>query len=470
MSAKKSFLLSIVLVGLLIVADCGEAAPQQVNIKLNPQQKFQIMTGWEATAQAGEHYSAAFENYKEKLYDEAVSDLGINRLRLELRSGAENLKDYFTDFAEKRISEEEWRAHYYEAINDNDDPFSVNPKGFHFSELDSTIEKVVIPIKKRLAARGESLYLNLNYIDFKDWRGNANISHKTDPEEYAELITFVYLHLQKKYNFVPDAVEVMLEPDNETGWTGTDIGRVIAATAKRLQANNFKPAFIVPGTTNAANAPVYIDEIAQVSGAMQFVTEFSYHRYCCASEEVLQRITDRAVKYGKQTSMLEWIGADYKTLHEDLKIGRNSAWQQYTLAFNNQPDNGAQYYIVDDQDAKKPTVKIGSRTKFLRQYFRYIRAGAQRIGAETSNNNFDALAFINRGGKYTVVVKADAPGTITVQNLPAETYGISYTTAKQTDTNAPAVTLKAGEPLSANIPSTGVLTIYAKSFAASKQD
>ena len=470
MSARKSLFLSIALTGLLIVAGCGEAAPQQASITINAQQKFQIMTGWEATAQAGESYSAAFSNYKEKLYDEAVNDLGINRLRLELRSGAENPKDFFTDFAAKRISEDDWRAHFYEIINDNDDPFAANLNGFHFSELDSTIEKVVLPIKKRLAERGESLYLNLNYIDFSDWRGNSNISHKTDPEEYAEFITVVYLHLQKKYGFVPDAVEVILEPDNKTGWTGTDIGKVIVATAKRLQASNFKPAFIVPGTTNAANAPVYIDEIAQVAGAMQFVTEFSYHRYCCASEEILQRIADRAAKYGKQTSMLEWIGADYKTLHEDLKIGRNSAWQQYTLAFNNQPDNGAQYYIVDDNDAKNPTVSIGSRTKFLRQYFRYIRAGAQRIGAETSNANFDGLAFINRGGNYAVVVKADAPGTIAVRNLPAGIYGINYTTAKQSDVNAPDVKLKAGEDLTAGIPSAGVLTVYTKNVVSKKQD
>jgi hypothetical protein len=450
-------------VALLTTVNCGEAAPQQAVIKIIPQQKFQIITGWEATAQAGESYSPAFEKYKQELFNEAVNDLGINRLRLEVRSGAENPKDFFTAFDSKQISEDEFRAHYYEVINDNDDPFLINPKGFQFSEIDSTIKRVVLPIKKLLAERGEKLFLNLNYLDFKgNWRGESNIRHNNNPEEYAEFILAVYQHMQTQYGFVPDAVEVILEPDSNAGWSGTEIGKVIAATADRLRKNNFEPAFITPSTTNAANAPIYIDEIANIPGAMKYITEFSYHRYCCASEEVLKRITDRSEKYGKQTAMLEWIGADYETLHQDLKIGRNSAWQQYTLAFPNEPDNGAQYFLIDDSDQNKPTLTLGNRTKFLRQYFRYIRSNAQRIGAESSNSNFDPLAFINSDGKYVAVIKADVPGTITITGLPFGNYGVSYTTSKETDVKSSDISFKQGETLNTNIPSAGVITIFAK--------
>lgn len=462
-TARKAFVLSFAAAALLLIVNCGEAASQQATIIIKPEQKLQVMSGWEATAQAAESYSPAFENYKERLFDEAVNDLGINRLRIELRAGAENSRDFFSAFEAKQINEQEWRAHYYEIINDNDDPFVINEKGFQFSELDSTIERVVLPVRKRLAARGETLFLNLNYVDFADWRGASNIRHNGNPEEYAEFILAAYRHMQAKYGFVPDAVEVILEPDNRTGWSGTDIGKAIAATAKRLQANGFKPAFIAPSTTNTANASIYIDEIALVPGAMQYVSEFSYHRYCCASEGILQRIADRAEKFGKKTAMLEWIGADYETLHEDLKIGRNSAWQQFTLAFNNQPDNGAQYFLIDDKNAKAPVLTVGSRTAFLRQYFRYIRSGAQRVGAETSNGNFDPLVFINTNGGYVVVVKAAAPGTVSVQNLPPGKYAVSYTTSRQRDVKAPESTLKAGETLKTGIPEAGVLSVYAVS-------
>lgn len=471
MSARLLFLLSVI-VALPTISNCGTVEPQQAKIKLNPQQKFQIITGWEATAQSGEHHSPAFGNYKEKLFADAVNDLGINRLRLEIKSGVENPFDYFAQWQTKQITESQFNSKRHEVINDNNDPFDINPKGFQFSEIDSTIEKVVLPIKKLLAQRGEALYLNLNFVDFGKDRGDSNIRHNNNPEEYAELMLAAYRHIQSKYGFVPDAIEVILEPDNGTGWSGTDIGKAIVATANRLLANGFKPAFIVPSTTNAANAPVFIDEIAQVPNAIQYVTEFSYHRYCCASDEVLQRIADRAKKYGKQTAMLEWIGADYDTLHQDLKLALNSSWEQYTLAgpLSWGADDGSRYFLVDDKNTNNPIITVGSRTKFLRQYFRYIRAGAQRIGAETTNTNFDPLAFINTNGNYVLVVKANVPGTVSVQGLVAGKYGISYTTEKQTDVSLPDVTIDAGQELNASIPSVGVLSVYTKKIDPIKKN
>lgn len=460
----RRFFLTAGLLFTVAVFSCGEAAPQQAVITIDANQKFQTISGWEATAQAGESYSARFADYQSKLFDQAVYELGINRLRLEIRSGAENPTDFFRQFENGKINEQQWRAHYYEVINDNDDPLAINAAGFSFSELDSTTEKVVLPMKKRLEERGERLFVNLTYIDFADWRGKSNIRHKTDAEEYAEFMLAAFRHLQKKYDFTPDAIEVILEPDQNTGWTGADIGRVVVAAAKRLRAENFKPYFIVPATASAANAPIYIDEIAKIEVAMNYIGEFSYHRYRDASADVIKSIAERGAKYGKQTAMLEKIGADYENLHEDLKIGNNSAWQQYTLAFPNEPDNGAQYFLVNDKSPKNPVVTIGEQTKFLQQYFKRVRAGARRIGAETSNQNFDPLAFINKNGRYVVVIKTTAAGTISVRNLLPGAYEISYATAQRVETNAAEITLKEDASLTANIPAAGVLTVYAKDY------
>ena len=38
--------------------------------------------------------------------------------------------------------------------------------GFHFSELDATVQLVVQPLQQQLAANGEHLYVNLNVVDF----------------------------------------------------------------------------------------------------------------------------------------------------------------------------------------------------------------------------------------------------------------------------------------------------------------
>jgi len=428
-------------------------------IALNPAVRYQTMKGWEATGEAGQFYSAAWNNYKNALLDQAVNDLGLNRIRLEVKSGAENPTDYFTQWQAGQITESQFNAKRYEIINDDTNPNNANANGFKWSQLDATIENVVLPMRQRLQARGETLWVSVNYVDF----GSSTFEHKNNPSEYAEFVLATYQHMQTKYGFVPNSWEIILEPDTAlASWSEAQVAQAVKAAGDRLTANGFVPNFVAPSTTSAAAAPAYIDQIAQTTGAMPYVSEFSYHRYCCASLSVLQSITMRAATYGKQTAMLEWIGADYNTLHEDLKFGRNSSWQQFTFGFPNEPDNGAQYYLINDTNPNNPIITIGSRTKLLRQYFKFIRSGAQRIEALTGNQNFDPLAFINANGKYVVVVKASAGGSFNIHTLPAGTYGIKYTTESQYNVDLPDVLIGSGQQLTTNIPAAGAITIYAR--------
>ena len=435
--------------------------PTGNTIALNPYVKYQTIKGWEAAAEAAQLYSPAWNNYKNALLDLAVNDLGLNRVRLEITSGAENPTDYFAQWRAGQITESQYNARRYEIINDDADPIHINPSGFKWSKLDSTIDNIVVPMRQRLQARGESLWVNLNYVDF----GSSAFEHKSTPAEYAEFVLATYQHIQSTYGFVPDGWEVVLEPDTSTAnWSATQVAQAIKAAGDRLAASGFTPAFTAPSTTNASNAPIFIDQIAQTPGAMPYVKEFSYHRYCCATDPVLQQLTDRTVLYGKQAGMLEWISADYNTLHQDLKQARNSSWQQFVLAgpVSWGPDSGDRYYIIDDSIVTNPVIIMGSRTKFLRQYFKFIRTGAQRIEALTGNTTFDPLAFINTNGKYVVVVKAGSGGSFSIQNLPAGTYGIKYTTASQYNVDLTDVTITPGQSLSTNITAAGVITIYAR--------
>jgi Bacterial Ig domain len=437
------------------------STPTGNTIALNPYVKYQTMDGWEAVAEAGQLFSPAWNNYKNALLDQAVNDLGINRLRLEITSGIENPTDYFAQWRAGQITESQYNAKKYEIINDDANPNTINASGFKWSQLDSTIDNIVLPMRQRLQARGETLWVNVNYVDF----GTSTFEHKNYPAEYAEFVLATYQHLQSRYGFVPNSWEIVLEPDTSTAsWSSTQVAQAIKAAGDLLTANNFTPRFVAPSTTSAANAPIYIDQIAQTTGAMQYVSEFSYHRYCCATDTVLQSIFNRAVQFNKRSAMLEWIGADYNTLHQDLKSGRNSSWQQFTLAgpLSWGPDNGDRYYLIDDTNTANPIIAMGSRTKVLRQYFKFIRDGAQRIEALTGNASFDPVAFINTNGKYVVVVNAATSGSFNVQGLPAGTYGIKYTTASQYNIDLPDLNLTAGQSLTTNIPTSGVITVYAK--------
>lgn len=79
---------------------------QQATITIDPSVSYQTMVGWEAVAQAGQiaevgtvtnrsNVNPAFPNYKNPLFDSAVNDLGLNRLRLELRSGLGKFRGLF---------------------------------------------------------------------------------------------------------------------------------------------------------------------------------------------------------------------------------------------------------------------------------------------------------------------------------------------------------------------------------------
>jgi len=444
-----------------LLAACA-AAPEgaPARIVIDPGVHYQRITGWEASAQPGE-IAAPPSVYRDRLAELAVNDLGINRLRVKVRSGAENSRDYWAEMRAGRLREN-WRCVRYATVNDNADPGVIDRGGFHWGDLDAQIEDVVLPMKRRLEARGEHLFVNLLYVAFYNQCPNVPYIH-TNPEEYAEFILAASLHLRQKYAIVPDAWEVVLEPDNTPFWRGRQLGEAIAATGRRLKAAGFAPRFIAPSTTSMANTVPYFDQLVRVPGALQWMSEISYHRYHGTGAANLRAIAERAERYHIDSAMLEHIGSGYDDLQRDLEIGRVSAWQEFALAFPT-GDNGAQYYLV----GKDGSVEPARRTRFLRQYFHYVRAGAVRIGATSDNPDLDPLAFVNADGRYVVVVKADAPGSVSIAGLPAGKYVVSYTTDDQAGRET-AVTLVSGGQLSARIPARGVMTIAGTSRATASR-
>lgn len=449
-------------------------------IQLDPNLKYQSMTGWEATDFNGNIDLPEFgiygfnplvmQKYKDVLADLAVNDLGLNRVRLEVFSGAENPTDSYTPYINGQTPRTEWKKDRNRPTNDNDDPNRIDFSHFQFSHLDHEVDTVVLPLKQQLAAKGETLYINLTYVDFDD----SPFEHRDYPEEYAEFILATFLHLQNKYGWTPDAVEVNLEPNN-AHWNPTQVGNALVAAAQRLQANGYTPDFIAPSHAFLDLGLPFFDEMVQsVPGVLDYLTEFSYHCYNgCQDDANLRGVAERGAHYQILTSHLEHIGHTYLDLHRDLKLANVSAWAEYTLAGPYGGDEGGDYFFVDISDQNNPVVSMQRRTKFLRQYILFVKRGATRIEATSNDSAFDPLAFINRDGRYVVVVKANHGGSFSVQDLPPGTYGIKYTT----DVNCngvdplaynidwPDVTIGAGEAVNTSIPACGVLTVYGKTAA-----
>jgi hypothetical protein len=373
------------------------------------------------------------------MLDLVVNDLGFSRARVAVRSGAEG-----------------GGGTTYNIVNDNADPNVINASGFTFTTLNTQMDKLVMPMRQRVLARGLPFYFNLEYVDF----GASSFEHYNNPEEYAEFMLATFQHLKSRYNVIPTGIEVILEPDNISGWSGEAIGKAIVATAAKLQANGFAvPEFIGPATTSMPNALGYLEAIISVPGAQALLTEVAYHRYNMAGD--LSELAARATQLGKRMSMLEYWGAGTDSsansdmLLEDLTTGRNASWQQGPPVSTSCNWGPVVAFI-------NGTAQPCPLTKTIRQYTKHVRPGAQRIDSVSQNPSFDPVAFVNADGQYVVVVRAESAGSFSVSNLPGGTYGVFYTTSNQYDVNVSNVTISNGQVLSANIPDAGVITIYKK--------
>ncbi len=441
-------------------------------IIVNPAITLQTMRGWEVVAQA-DQYGPYFNNYQNAVLDKVV-EAGINRVRFEVRSGSENTTDSFLNwknagYPSSGTAYTTWRAKRYETINDNSSPTSMDLSKFYWTEIDSVVDTIINPLKAKLAIKGESLYVNFNYVAFYGAVTSGQPNVHQDPAEYAEFMLAAFQHLQSKYGWVPNAIEVVLEPDNTTNWGGVLLGQIIAATGARLSANGFNPDFIAPATTNMTTASTWFDQMWTVTAARPYIDELSYHRYSGVSTASLQAIAGQAQTAGISTAMLEWwdTGNTFNLLHEDLKVGRNSAWEQSVMVDTANPGGLAIAYV----NPSNPTVAtLTNPTKFYQQYYKFVRMGATRVDATSNNSSFDPFVFRNTDGKYTVVVKANSSGTFSISGLPAGTYGIYYTVSS---TGSPAnpdqyaisqfdQTISSGQTLTTSIPGYGVATIYGK--------
>ena len=430
-------------------------------IRLEAGTRYQTISGWYATPELGQYTCPTYPLYKDELMDRAVNELGLNRLKMGLPASIEHPHNHFADFMAGNLSFGAWVNTWKTAVNDNADPFVMNPAGFQWGQLDDMIENIVIPMRQRLRSRGEPAPLMGTFGDSQ----TDPFDHKRAPEEYAEFLLAIYLHMQSKYGFVPDVLEVINEPDTgPVSWSPGQIGAAIVAAGQRLEAAGFTPRFAVPAASGVDLANLIFDAVIRTPGALKYISEISYHRYSGVSDANVQGIGQRAQQYNIGANMSEHIGSGFEDLYTDLTLGRNTAWMQFGLALcgSGVNDGGGIYYRVDQSDPARPVIQPRSRTPFLWQYFRYIRNGAQRIAASTSDANVVPIAFLNANGKYVVVVNAAAQASFTIGDLPAGVYGITFATDSESNGSLPDVSMATGQKLPATIPARGVLTVFGK--------
>ncbi len=447
------------------------AAGAGTSIVIDPSTTYQTITSWEGVAQIGQvECPAAFPYYKTEVLDRAINELGLNGLQLNVQSGAENRSDYFAQWLNRSLNEKQFNDLIYQPTNDNVDPFSADPTGFQWSEVDHTIDNVIEPARHLMALRGEKLWVRATWIDNKTTLPRTYFPTRV-PDEYAEFILELWKHIQTKYGWTPDALEVILEPDN-TYYNASEIGADIVKVGARLAAAGYRPRILAPSVSTVTGSPKFYDTMVAVPGVLQYLTDFTYHRYDFqnGTNAALQQIVTRAQRDHLNTGMVEFNqtrGID--DLWNDLTVGNNSMWDQYSTAFclpasGDHPETLGPYFQLNVSTPTAPRVNITNNSKLFRQIFLFVRAGAVRLGATSgAPSSVGAMAFRNTNGKYVAIVRAISGGaTFSVNGLPAGKYGIKYATSAQWDIDLPDQTISSGGAITTSIPAAGLLTIYAR--------
>ena len=429
--------------------------PPGTTVAVNLAVQHQTMTGWQANAQAGQ-WEPGFAQWRDAVMDRAVSD-GINRLRMDTRSGIENTRNAFSEFFSGAITMNDWRCVRYATVNDNANPAVLDISRFNFSELDTAMSRVVLPLRQRLQAKGETLGLTITYVAFT-WQNCAGTQyHHTDAEEYAEFAVAVMTYLRDRYGVVPDTWELINEPDNTAGvWTQDRIRLAVLAIDRRLSQAGFQTSIIAPSHSSAASARSSAEAL-MATPAAPMIDQIGYHRYDGPTDANVKALGDLAAARGISTAMTEHIGSGYENLIKDVTLGRASAWEQYTLAYPGEGDNGGAYYTIQGS-----TVTTGSRTKYLRHYFRHVRRGAVRVDATSETPSVVPVAFRNVNGRVAVILKYDSPGVITIGGLPAGRYGVGFESEATSDGSLPDVTVGSDGIATLQVQSRGVVALFGR--------
>lgn len=379
----------------------------------------------------------------DSLIGTAVNDLGINRLRMQLPGNMVESRDTVTLPEELRLG-----------TNDNDDPRVRNPAGFQWTLVDGMAERFILPMKRKLEARGEPFVLTATYVGFRE----GSQFQQRDTAEYNEFMLTALDHLRDKYGIVPDLWEIRLEPDHgQRPISAHQQGVLLASAARAARAAGYgRLGFSVPSTVVPHRAVAYLEEILKVPGTREAITEVGFHRYTPPPRDVLTGIRDAARALGRPTAMLEFSRGGERELMEDLLYADVSAWSRFSLAGpSGGPEAGGQYFYVDTAAA---TFQYRSTTWPLRQFFKYVRPGAVRIGATSADPAVTVVAFRKPRGGFVVVANTSGETVLRITGLPPGNYAITW--ADRQGANPGSLLRTTGsEPLTVTVPGKETVTI-----------
>jgi hypothetical protein len=442
LSCRKFKILWVVAIMFII----GTAQAGLVVLSTNVQ--YQTIRGWVGVCGVG-LLPPAFQ--QQQLVTRCVNELGVTTLRLDLPFNGNNAT----------------QGHSWTARIDHTNPSKTNWANFDslagvqydFTATDQLMSNTVVPFRQLVLARGDPfvMYDNPSFY-YGGSTGPMPTWIQYNTGEYAEYLVSLAEYLAHKYGLAPDYLTIMNEAGNNNAMTPAFEARVIKAVGPMLAAAGLNTKVQLAECVNAVNALTYVQDTNLTSDVLQFVATVSWHDYGTQNSAAKASIFSYAQSNHLQTAETETQLATFQTMYDDLVNGGNSYWGQYFLG-GNSAGAGIQYLNTGLDGA---SMSLPSQYWNWRQVMNYVRPGAVRIGATSTDNSVLAMAFVNNGRPTVVLCNTNSTNTsiaMTVSNLPAGIYGVSESTGGVGITELGLQTVTTGT-LTVTDLYNGVLTIY----------
>lgn len=427
----RNFLTALILVAGVPYATTALA---DVDVTLDPNVQHQTILGWGAASWSPPWASQLL---RDAIIREAVNELGLTRLRLELPSG-------------NRSNEMAW-----EQENDDWDPMNINWSAFNTAAADKRITEMVIPFKQAVEANGGPFNVYVSPSLFNGGSSGAAPGWLlNNPGEYAEFALAYLLNLRDVHGIEADFYCILNEAGNNNPFNASVVAQMIKTLGPRLRAADFSTTIQFPESINARTAwNNYIQRVMGDDEVWEYVGCLSYHLYG-TNDPYRSQIGNLGASMDIPTAQTEYMNLNMNHLYDDLTLGLVSYWEIYGLG------QCLQWNLNNTSFSR-----IRQYWNF-RQVIHFVRPGAVRIEAVSSDSNLRCLAFDQNGGITVVLINGSGPQTAHLNNLPADTYGVCQSVSAGAyrelglQTVAEAGRSAGTGTLTLSVPSNTVMTVY----------
>ena len=357
-----------------------------------------------------------------------------------------------------------------EPVNDNSDPNLADLSKFNFAwkNLDAHVDYVA-----RAGQRGANTSF-LSPLSRESWMGTST---SNDAAEYSEWLLAQVRRAADRGVRMP-YLSVANEPSyTRNAMSPTFTRDVIKNLGPRLRAEGFSTMFVTPDDVRSSNAAAQARVILADPVARQYVGAMATHLY----DEPVSRVAEMQL-LAKQYQIPLWmteftqsamgttgLPSDpfaWASLTHDLISTYDVSAVDYLWGFFGQWEgNGTALISLNNNGSAYTGYTLNKTYYTFGQFSRFIKPGAQRIKADSTDGAIQTTAYLNESGELVIVAinagTANEPVTFDLSGLPgAESFYVTRTSASENWASLPSI-FSNGSEFSAMLPHNSITTFTA---------